>query len=103
MSNLDAVLSRIDKDIDQSVERLFDLLRIASISTDPAFAPQCKEAAEHVATARYNEVTARAESRHNEMLARFEVVDEKFERILATFAIDKRLGRLEEQRDKLAS
>jgi acetylornithine deacetylase/succinyl-diaminopimelate desuccinylase-like protein len=49
MSNLDAVLSRIDKDIDQSVERLFALLRIASISTDPAFAPQCKEAAEHVA------------------------------------------------------
>jgi acetylornithine deacetylase/succinyl-diaminopimelate desuccinylase-like protein len=49
MSNLDAVLSRIDQDIDQSVERLFDLLRIASISTDPAFAPQCKAAAEHVA------------------------------------------------------
>ncbi len=49
MSNLDAVLSRIDQDIDQSVERLFDLLRIASISTDPAFAPQCKQAAEHVA------------------------------------------------------
>ena len=52
MSNLDAVLSHIDKDIDQSVERLFDLLRIASISTDPAFAPQCKEAAEHVAADR---------------------------------------------------
>ena len=49
MSALDAVLSRIDRDIDQSVERLFALLRIASISTDPAFAPQCKEAAEHVA------------------------------------------------------
>ena len=49
MSNLDAVLSRIDQDIDQSVERLFSLLRIASISTDPAFAPQCKAAAEHVA------------------------------------------------------
>src|SRR5437879_5069923 len=49
MSNLDAVLSHIDQDIDQSVERLFDLLRIASISTDPAFAPQCKAAAEHVA------------------------------------------------------
>jgi acetylornithine deacetylase/succinyl-diaminopimelate desuccinylase-like protein len=49
MSNLDAVLTRIDKDIDQSVERLFALLRIASISTDPAFAPQCKAAAEHVA------------------------------------------------------
>ncbi|HEY4140989.1 MAG TPA: M20/M25/M40 family metallo-hydrolase [Pseudolabrys sp.] len=49
MSNLDAVLSHIDQGIDQSVERLFDLLRIASISTDPAFAPQCKAAAEHVA------------------------------------------------------
>jgi acetylornithine deacetylase/succinyl-diaminopimelate desuccinylase-like protein len=49
MSNLDAVLSHIDQDIDQSVERLFDLLRIASISTDPAFAPQCKAAAERVA------------------------------------------------------
>jgi acetylornithine deacetylase/succinyl-diaminopimelate desuccinylase-like protein len=49
MSNLDAVLSRIDQDIDQSLERLFSLLRIASISTDPAFAPQCKAAAEHVA------------------------------------------------------
>jgi acetylornithine deacetylase/succinyl-diaminopimelate desuccinylase-like protein len=49
MSNLEAVLNRIDQDIDQSVERLFSLLRIASISTDPAFAPQCKEAAEHVA------------------------------------------------------
>jgi acetylornithine deacetylase/succinyl-diaminopimelate desuccinylase-like protein len=49
MSRLDAVLSRIDQDIDQSVERLFALLRIASISTDPAFAPQCRQAAEHVA------------------------------------------------------
>jgi acetylornithine deacetylase/succinyl-diaminopimelate desuccinylase-like protein len=49
MSTLDAVLSRIDQDIDQSVERLFALLRIASVSTDPAFAPQCRAAAEHVA------------------------------------------------------
>ncbi len=49
MSTLDAVLSRIDQDIDGSVERLFALLRIASVSTDPAFAPQCREAAEHVA------------------------------------------------------
>ena len=44
MSALDAVLSRIDQDIDQSVERLFALLRIASVSTDPAFAPQCRAA-----------------------------------------------------------
>jgi acetylornithine deacetylase/succinyl-diaminopimelate desuccinylase-like protein len=49
MSALDAVLSRIDQDIDQSVERLFALLRIASVSTDPAFGPQCRAAAEHVA------------------------------------------------------
>ena len=51
MSALDAVLSRIDQDIDQSVERLFALLRIPSVSTDPAFAPQCRAAAEHVAAA----------------------------------------------------
>jgi acetylornithine deacetylase/succinyl-diaminopimelate desuccinylase-like protein len=49
MKTLDAVLSRIDHDIDQSVERLFALLRIASISTDPAFKDQCRAAAEHVA------------------------------------------------------
>jgi acetylornithine deacetylase/succinyl-diaminopimelate desuccinylase-like protein len=49
MNALEAVLNRIDHDIDASVERLFALLRIASISTDPAFKPQCREAAEHVA------------------------------------------------------
>jgi len=49
MKTLDAVLNRIDQDIDQSVERLFALLRIASVSTDPAFKDQCRAAAEHVA------------------------------------------------------
>ena len=49
MTTLDAVLSRIDQDIDLSVERLFALLRIASVSTDPAFKNQCRAAAEHVA------------------------------------------------------
>ncbi len=49
MKTLDAVLSRIDQNIDQSVERLFALLRIASVSTDPAFKDQCRAAAEHVA------------------------------------------------------
>jgi len=49
MSTLDAVLSRIDQDIDQSLERLFALLRIASVSTDPAYKAQCRAAAEHVA------------------------------------------------------
>ncbi|HMF24168.1 MAG TPA: M20/M25/M40 family metallo-hydrolase [Pseudolabrys sp.] len=49
MKTLDAVLDRIDQDIEQSVERLFALLRIASISTDPAFKEQCRVAAEYVA------------------------------------------------------
>ena len=49
MKTLDAVLNRIDQNIDQSVERLFALLRIASVSTDPAYKDQCRAAAEHVA------------------------------------------------------
>jgi acetylornithine deacetylase/succinyl-diaminopimelate desuccinylase-like protein len=49
MNTLDAVLARIDQDIDQSVERLFSLLRIQSVSTDPAYKEQCQAAAEHVA------------------------------------------------------
>ena len=49
MSTLDAVLGRIDQDFDQSLERLFALLRIASVSTDPAYKEQCRAAAEHVA------------------------------------------------------
>jgi acetylornithine deacetylase/succinyl-diaminopimelate desuccinylase-like protein len=49
MSTLDAVLNRIDQDIDASVERLFALLRIASVSTDPAYKEQCRAAAEYVA------------------------------------------------------
>lgn len=49
MSTLDAVLSRIDQGIDASIERLFALLRIASISTDPAYKDQCRAAAEHLA------------------------------------------------------
>ena len=50
MKTLEAVLNRIDQDIDQSVERLFALLRIASVSTDPAYKDQCRAAAQHVAT-----------------------------------------------------
>ena len=46
---LPAVLDRIDRDLDQSLERLFALLRIQSVSTDPAYAPECRRAAEHVA------------------------------------------------------
>jgi acetylornithine deacetylase/succinyl-diaminopimelate desuccinylase-like protein len=46
---LPAVLDRVDRDLDASLERLFTLLRIQSISTDPAFAGHCREAADHVA------------------------------------------------------
>jgi acetylornithine deacetylase/succinyl-diaminopimelate desuccinylase-like protein len=49
MTQLDAVLNRIDLDLDQSLERLFALLRIQSVSTDPAYSAQCRAAAEHVA------------------------------------------------------
>ena len=43
---LDPVLARIDDQLDASVERLMDLLRIPSISTDPAFADSCDAAAD---------------------------------------------------------
>jgi acetylornithine deacetylase/succinyl-diaminopimelate desuccinylase-like protein len=46
---LDAVLAAIDRDIDKSVERLFALLRISSISTDAAFAGECRKAADWLA------------------------------------------------------
>jgi acetylornithine deacetylase/succinyl-diaminopimelate desuccinylase-like protein len=49
MSILDAVLERIDQDLDRSLERLFALLRIPSVSTDPAYKAQCRVAAEHLA------------------------------------------------------
>ncbi len=45
MSSLDAVLSQIDANLDDSIDRLFDFLRIPSISTDPAFKSHCQEAA----------------------------------------------------------
>ncbi|ETX16514.1 hypothetical protein OCH239_01420 [Roseivivax halodurans JCM 10272] len=44
--SLDAVLSRIDADLPNATERLFDLLRVPSISTDPKYAPECRRAAE---------------------------------------------------------
>jgi acetylornithine deacetylase/succinyl-diaminopimelate desuccinylase-like protein len=46
MSALDPVLARLDTDLEPSLERLFDLLRIRSISTDPAFAADCHRGAE---------------------------------------------------------
>jgi acetylornithine deacetylase/succinyl-diaminopimelate desuccinylase-like protein len=46
MSHLDQVLQRIDADLDESLARLFDWLKIPSISTDPAYAADCRAAAE---------------------------------------------------------
>ena len=46
---LPAVLDRIDSDLDASLDRLFALLRIQSVSTDPAYAASCRDAAEYVA------------------------------------------------------
>lgn len=43
---LDAVLARIDSDLPQATERLLDLLRIPSISTDPAYKGDCDTAAD---------------------------------------------------------
>jgi acetylornithine deacetylase/succinyl-diaminopimelate desuccinylase-like protein len=46
---LPKVLDHIDADLDNSLARLFEFLRIQSISTDPAYAGQCKAAAQFVA------------------------------------------------------
>jgi acetylornithine deacetylase/succinyl-diaminopimelate desuccinylase-like protein len=46
---LPAVLDKIDADLPQSLERLFEFLRIQSISTDPTYREQCRSAAEYVA------------------------------------------------------
>ena len=45
-AKLDAVLASVDAGLDQSLERLYELLRIKSISTDPAYAPDCQKAAD---------------------------------------------------------
>ena len=45
-NNLKQVLDAVDTYLDAYVDRLFDLLRIESISTDPAYAPKCKQAAD---------------------------------------------------------
>ena len=48
-AQLSSVLERVDADFDKSLERLFTLLRIKSISADSAFDDDCKKAADHIA------------------------------------------------------
>ena len=43
---LDPVLAKIDADVDAATDRLLDLLRIPSISTDPAYKADCAKAAD---------------------------------------------------------
>ena len=59
---LDAVLARIDETLPQALDRLMDLLRIPSISTDPAFKSDCAAAADWLA-AELNELGFAASSR----------------------------------------
>ena len=46
MSELDRVLEHIDASTDAATERLFELLRIESISTDSAYREECRRAAD---------------------------------------------------------
>ena len=46
MSPLDSVLAHLDADLPQALERLMALMRIQTISTDPAFAPEVRRGAE---------------------------------------------------------
>jgi acetylornithine deacetylase/succinyl-diaminopimelate desuccinylase-like protein len=45
MSDIDQVLAHIDEELDNSLARLFKLLAVKSVSTDPAFAEECRAAA----------------------------------------------------------
>ncbi len=48
LSQLQSVLAHADADFDGALERLFALLRIKSISADPAYAAECSKAALHL-------------------------------------------------------
>lgn len=49
MPALAPVLDHLDASLDGSLNRLFELLRLRSISTDPAFASECRQTAEWLA------------------------------------------------------
>ncbi|HSI42420.1 MAG TPA: M20/M25/M40 family metallo-hydrolase [Xanthobacteraceae bacterium] len=49
MTDLDRVLAAVDADLDASLERLFAFLRIPSISTDRAYAGECRRAGQWLA------------------------------------------------------
>src|SRR5688572_15185176 len=45
-AQLPKVLKSLDAARDEALDRLFELLRIPSVSTDPAYQPECRKAAE---------------------------------------------------------
>ncbi|WP_377298564.1 dipeptidase [Rhizobium sp. SGZ-381] len=51
MTELSPILAQADSNLTASLERLFDLVRIPSISTDPAYKPDCRKAAEWLVVA----------------------------------------------------
>ncbi len=51
MAGVDEVLNAVDAGLDASLARLSDFLRIPSISTDPAYAAACRQAADFAAEA----------------------------------------------------
>ena len=44
-SHLPQVLTAVDRNHQAGLDRLFELLRIDSVSTDPAYIPRCRAAA----------------------------------------------------------
>jgi acetylornithine deacetylase/succinyl-diaminopimelate desuccinylase-like protein len=62
MKNLDSVLAHADANLDLSLQRLADFVRIPSISTDPQHAPDCVKAANWI-TSELKSIGFKAEAR----------------------------------------
>lgn len=50
MTDLAAILDSVDANLDDSLERLFELIRIPSVSTEPHYKDDCRRAAEWLAS-----------------------------------------------------
>lgn len=46
MSDIDPILAHVDAHLDESLARLFELIRIPSVSTEALYAPDCRRAAQ---------------------------------------------------------